>query len=175
MLSSLGIRFEVVAADLDETILAGESADSMVQRLASAKAQAIARRFPAAWILAADTTVVLDQVILGKPSDAADAGAMLNKLSAREHIVLSAFSIINLDRGVSHTETHQSKVRMAAMSRALIADYVATGEPLDKAGAYAIQGLGAALVEGIEGSYTNVVGLNLSALVEALRRYGCLQ
>ena len=175
MLSAIGLRFEIEATDIDETVLPHEAPELMVKRLALAKAQAVAIKDPRAWVVGADTTVVIDQIILGKPADAAEAASMLKMLSAREHQVLSAFSIVNHDRGITHSETHLSKVKMVSMSDTLIADYIATGEPLDKAGGYAIQGLGAALVESIEGSYTNIVGLNLNALIAALRKLGWIE
>lgn len=175
MLAAVGLKFDVIAADLDETALHQESPRAMVERLAAAKAQVVSQKFPSAWVLAADTTVVIEQEMLGKPGDASEAFLMLQKLSARKHSVFSAFSIINLQREIAHHESHASQVQMAPLSDALISKYITSGEPLDKAGAYAIQGLGACLVESIEGSYTNVVGLNLSATISALRKLGCIE
>lgn len=174
MLSAVGILFDVVAADIDESVSPDESAEAMVQRLALAKAELVSKQFPAAWILAADTTVTIDQLILGKPEDKQEAISMLRRLNGREHVVFSAFAICNLEREIIYHEVHSTQVRIVKMSHELIEKYVDSGEPLDKAGAYAIQGRGSALVDSVVGSYTNVVGINLSAALGALQKFGCL-
>lgn len=164
LLAGLGLRFTVRAAGVDETPLPGEAPDAYVLRLAREKARAAGR--PGELVLAADTTVVVDGEILGKPQDDADAGRMLRLLAGREHEVLTGVAVLETaeaGRTASTASTAsdiaRSAVRMAALTPGEIAWYVATGEPRDKAGAYAIQGLGALFVEAVSGNYSNVVGL----------------
>jgi septum formation protein len=157
ILTAAGIDHAVDAANVDETPLAGELPHAYAERLARAKAVAVARRHPEALVIGADTVVVIDDEILGKPVDAADARRMLEQLSGREHAVLTAVAVARgaaLESGVSATA-----VWMRPIAAAEIAAYVATGEPMDKAGAYAIQGGAAAFVERISGDFDNVVGL----------------
>lgn len=171
LLCQVGVRHVVRVADVDESPLPGETPRDYVQRLAQAKAAAVvALGEHALPVLGADTTVVLDGDILGKPRDAADALAMLRRLSGREHEVYTAVALCvpgeaPLDPRLALSVT---RVRFRAVDDALLARYVASGEPLDKAGAYGIQGLGAALVARIEGSYSGVVGLPLAETVELL-------
>ena len=163
LLGELGLTFETRAVDVDESRLPDEPVEEMVLRLALAKADADAR--PGELVLAADTIVALDrQVLLGKPADRAEAAIMLESLSGREHEVLTGVALVEarLDRRCSGLE--RTRVRLGSLDQATIRWYVETGEPLDKAGAYAIQGLGALFVEAIEGNYTNVVGLPLPLL-----------
>ena len=157
LLAGLGVDFEVRPVDLDESVGPGEAPPAYVERLARQKARAQAR--PGELVLAADTTVVVDGRILGKPEGPADARRMLAALSGRWHEVLTGVALFDpaderLAAGLATT-----RVRVAELAADRIDWYVATGEPLDKAGAYAIQGLGALLVEEIEGNYSNVVGL----------------
>ena len=159
LLAGLGLRPPVRPVDVDETPLDGEPAADCVLRLARAKAAADAR--PGELVLAADTLVVLDGEILGKPSGARQAVAMLERLAGRDHLVMTGVALRDGGSGAEAAAVETTRVRVAPLSRQQIADYVATGEPLDKAGAYAIQGLGALFVEAIEGNYTNVVGLPL--------------
>ena len=158
ILSDLGLSFVIVPAHVPEDLLPGESAEVSAVRLAAAKAEAIALRRPDDWVLAADTLVELDGLVLEKPRDDADAAAMLRRLSGREHRVVTA---VRLRRGASEglASVCWSSVRFAPLSEEEIGWYVATGEPHDKAGAYGVQGLGARFIEGITGSYTNVMGL----------------
>jgi septum formation protein len=160
-----GIPFVVRAADIDETPRAGELPRDYVLRMAEQKARAV----PASeseTVLAADTTVVLGTEILGKPVDAADAARMLRALAGERHDVLTGICILRRDRRMA-LEVASTAVWFNAMSAGEIAEYVASGEPMDKAGAYAIQGIASRWVERIEGSYTNVVGLPV-ALVYGL-------
>lgn len=173
-LSNLGIRFTISPAECDEAILPDEDPEAYVRRLARKKAMVIARTSPDAWIIGADTSVILNGVIFGKPSSKADACAMLRKLQASEHKVTGAFALVNESSSICHIEAHTTSVFMRSMSEDEIAAYVETGEPLDKAGAYAIQGIGGAFVTGIAGSYSNVIGLNIEALVNALKSFGVL-
>jgi septum formation protein len=167
LLSGLGVAFTVRPVDLDETQRPGEEPRDYVLRLAREKAAA--RVEPGELVLAADTIVVLDGDLLGKPRDEADARRMLARIAGREHTVLTGVALLDATGDVGRAAmsamatVETSKVRMASMSAAEIAWYVATGEPLDKAGSYAVQGLGALFVEEVFGNYTNVVGLPLPA------------
>ena len=166
ILRQAGIPFTVRAADVDESVLAAESPADYVQRLAEAKAYAI-EAADGETVLGADTTVVIDGEILAKPADAADARRMLARLSGRRHEVLTG---ICLRRG-GHTivECATTGVVFAALSDAEIDEYVASGEPMDKAGAYAIQGLASKFVERVEGEYFNVMGLPVALVYRLLR------
>lgn len=159
-------------ADVDEAIVPGESAVAHVERLARAKAAVVVARLPGethALVLGADTVVVVDDQILGKPQSREDARRMLLLLSDREHRVITALTLDELPSGretVRHTST---RVTFLELSDAEIEDYLDSGEPFDKAGAYAVQGRAACFVSRIEGSYSNVVGLPISLLYEMLR------
>ncbi len=157
LLAAAGFTFTVAHADIDETPLAAEPADLYVRRLAEAKARAVADRYPGCVVLGADTTVVVDGDILGKPVDAADAVAMLRRLQGRAHEVLTGVALVAGDH--VRVELATTRVWFALMTDHEIAAYVATGEPMDKAGAYGIQGRAACYVTRIDGSYSNVVGL----------------
>jgi len=146
----------------------------MVKRLALLKASTVAESFPDKWVLGADTDVILDGRVLGKPASKLDAEQLLETIQGRSHLVWGGFALLNKTLALTHVEVHVSRVTMTTMDRATIRAYVETGEPLDKAGAYAVQGIGAMLVQSIEGSYTNVVGLNLEALMLALLKYNIL-
>jgi septum formation protein len=168
-LSQLGLRFDVDAADVDETVRPGENARDYVARVSQEKAEVVARRHPGAWVLAADTTVVLNGDILGKPSDAKEATLMLTRLSGHCHQVLSGVALRGPESASTVVET---EVQFRELLPEEIAWYVATQEPFDKAGAYAIQGIGSFLVERISGSATNVVGLPLAETLRLLRQVG---
>ena len=159
LLAGLQLDFEVRSAEIDESALTDELPEDHVLRLARAKAQAVAR--PGELVLAADTVVVLEGRILGKPADPADAQQMLSSLAGREHDVYTGVALFEPDRDTLVSATDRSEVRIAALDKDEISWYVSTGEPLDKAGSYAIQGLGALFVERVVGNYTNVVGLPL--------------
>jgi septum formation protein len=158
--------FETLPLDIDETRAAGEDAVAYVQRVARAKAEAAALRYPSAKIVAADTVVVIDAEILGKPRDDEDARGMLRQLSGRWHQVLTGVAFIDSASAEVRVAHETTEVKFAVMSEDEIDWYVASGEPLDKAGAYAIQGLGARFIEGIRGDYFNVVGLPVRLLYE---------
>ena len=159
LLAGLQLDFEVRSAEIDESALTDELPEDHVSRLARAKAQAVAR--PGELVLAADTVVVLEGRILGKPADPADAQQMLSSLTGREHDVYTGVALFEPDRDTLISALDRSEVRIAALEEDEISWYVSTGEPLDKAGSYAIQGLGALFVERVVGNYTNVVGLPL--------------
>lgn len=170
LLTAAGFAFDVDAADIDESPLPNEAADAYVLRVARAKADAVSPRYPDRPVLAADTAVVVGIEILGKPGDAADAARMLAQLSGRTHQVLTGMAVAYA--GQVHAEVEQTTVWMSKLAPSEIAAYVASGEPLDKAGAYAIQGLASRFIPRIEGSYSNVVGLPVAAVVQLLRRAG---
>lgn len=168
LLEGLGLRFAVRSTDIDETPRPGEAPDAYVLRLAREKARAAAR--PGELVLAADTTVVVDGEILGKPLDDADAERMLRLLAGREHEVLTGVAV--LCNGRVAAEVARTAVRMAALTAREIAWYVATGEPRDKAGGYAIQGLGSLFVEAVSGNYSNVVGLPIPTVYRLFAELG---
>ncbi len=170
LLDRLGFTFTVRPAVIDESPQDGELPSEYVLRLAGAKAQAIAE--PGELVLAADTVVVVDEELLGKPRDAADAHRMLRRLSGREHAVVTGVAICDRQRALQVAVVESTVVCFAELAEEEIAWYVETGEPLDKAGAYAVQGLGALFVEAIDGNYSNVVGLPLPATYRLLRHAG---
>jgi septum formation protein len=167
ILANAGVPFQVCPVEVAERVLPGETPGRHVRRLARLKAEA-APRAPGEIVLAADTVVVADGRILGKPRDAAEARRMLRLLAGRWHRVVTGFCLVS-DRGtVAGAET--TRVRLLPMSRDDIARYAASGEPMDKAGAYAIQGLASKFVDRIEGCYFNVVGLPVARVMQHYRR-----
>jgi septum formation protein len=176
LLAQVGLAAEVVPADVDETVLPGETPQNHVVRLSAAKAMAVADRPDVAgrWFIGSDTVVVRDDCILGKPADAAAAAAMLRSLSGRSHEVVSGYAVFDRNRGRTLSGAVVTRVWFKALTEQEIAGYLATGEPFDKAGAYAIQGLGAFMVPRIEGSYPNVVGLPLCEVIAALEELGAV-
>ena len=168
ILEALGIPFTVAPTDVDETVAPGESGRDAALRLAAEKAAAAAARHPEDWVLAADTLVLLDGAILGKPRDDAEAREMLRRLSGREHRVVTAVRLTKA-AGPELDAVEESRVRIAPLDEDEIRWYVATGEPRDKAGAYAVQGLGARFVESVEGSFSNVMGLPARSVYDLLR------
>ena len=171
LLRAAGFNFEVAAVDVDERAHDGESPQDYVERLAQAKAAATAVHAPEAVVLGADTTVVIGGQMLGKPADHADARRMLSLLSGRTHEVLTGLCVRADLQNLVHVET--SRVRIAPLDEAEIEWYVQTGEPMDKAGGYAVQGLASRFIQGIEGSYSNVVGLPVANVYNLLKRLGC--
>jgi septum formation protein len=172
LLERVGVPIEVHPADVDEEPREGEAPAAYVARVARDKAHAVRRR-PAQWVLAADTTVTIDGAILAKAATDDEATAMLERLSGRVHQVITAFTLVGGDDTAFHHDGLVSTdVSMVAMSPALVADYVASGEWRGKAGAYAVQGIGAALVREVHGSVTNVIGLPLVEVLEALQGVG---
>ena len=168
LLRAAGIVFTVRAADIDETIGPNEPPRDYVARLSREKARAVVRGDELA--LGADTTVVINGEIIGKPADAEEAGRMLRALSGQWHEVLTGVTLARADRIVSAVSS--TRVKFAELSDAEIKLYVSTGEPMDKAGAYAIQGRASLFVERIEGSYSNVVGLPVQLTYQLARRMG---
>ncbi len=170
LLHQLGLEFTVVTADIDETPLAGEDHTSYTLRLADAKARAVLAQYPDAVIIGADTTVAVDDQLLGKPLDAQDAARMLRLLSGRSHHVTTAVAVLTRKETLIAAET--TRVFFSALTEEDLAAYIGTGEPFDKAGAYAIQGRAAQWIPRIEGDFSNVVGLPLARLAEMLRTLG---
>jgi septum formation protein len=176
LLRAAGIEFDVVSADIDEAIAPGEQAQAYAQRLARQKVEATALRVPGRPVLGADTIVVVDTNVLGKPVDEADARRMLGLLSGRTHTVITAVCLINPAEESDQMRSHvaRTEVEFARLSETDISWYVASGESTDKAGAYAIQGLASRFVTRIEGSYSNVVGLPVAPVYELCREAGLL-
>jgi septum formation protein len=174
LLRDLGAAFTTAVAAIDEEPIPGEPAPDYVRRVAREKAAAVWPGHRSAWILAADTTVEIDERILGKPADADAARAMLTRLSGRTHRVLTAVVLLAPGGTRDLDEVVTSHVRFRTLTAAEIERYVATPEPFDKAGAYAIQGHARCFVEDVQGSYTAVVGLPVELAKPALRRRGLL-
>ncbi|HEX8169223.1 MAG TPA: Maf family protein [Thermoanaerobaculia bacterium] len=172
LLAMIGLDFDVIPSHVPEIHQSGEAPEEYVARLSRDKAQAIAAEHPDRWVIAADTTVLLGDALLEKPADAADAMRMLAAIEGKTHTVYSGVTLQNLSQRWSDTRVAESEVRVLPLSRGDIEWYVATGEPLDKAGAYAVQGIGSMFIESVHGSYTNVVGLPLATLFQMLRRAG---
>ena len=168
LLTLIGLRHEVKPADVDETLLPGEIPWAYAERLARAKASASAR--PGAVSIGSDTIVVVDGDVLGKPKDKADAAAMLQRLSGRAHTVMTAIAVA-LDATVL-SDVVKVGVTFRSLRDEEIEDYIRTGEPMDKAGAYGIQGYGASIVDGVEGDYFAVMGLPVNRMIRLLEQAG---
>jgi septum formation protein len=177
LLASVGIEFTVVPSRISEEVLPGETPEKHVMRLSKEKAWEVAARIevPGRLFIGSDTIVLNDDLILGKPKDAGDAAAMLHSLSGNSHRVLSGYAVFDKQTGSTVAGMVATLVRFKELTEEEITGYIATGEPFDKAGAYAIQGIGAFMIRSIEGSYTNVVGLPLCEVVEVLERLGAVQ
>ena len=174
LLRAAGIDVDVLPANVDESVVAGESPETHVRRLAEAKARAVRRQAGERPILAADTVVVVDGGILGKPTDHDDARRMLRMLSGRAHEVMTGVTLADAGAGTVQTEVAATTVEFAPLTEAEIAWYVGSGEAADKAGAYAIQGRASRFVTRISGSYTNVVGLPVALVYDLCKRAGLL-
>ena len=174
LLKQVGLDFEVVPSRVIEDFVGTETPQDHVIRLAEAKAQDVAYKYPDRWVIAADTIVYIDGSILGKPKNREEAKGMLDRLNGQEHWVMTGFSVCHLEKGKSDKEAVQTSVKVKALTSAEMEWYVRTGEPFDKAGGYAIQGVGSFMIESIRGSYTNVVGLPLCELLQMLNRLGAI-
>jgi septum formation protein len=174
LLEKLGREFAIVAPNVDEVARTGERPADFAQRMADEKAGEVAGRRAGAWILAADTVVALEDAALGKPGDAAEAAAMLTALAGRAHTVFTGVTLVRPDGTPAERGVIATPVEFRMLTANEIAAYVATGEPFDRAGAYAIQGEGAHLVARVDGSYTNVIGLPLPEVAAWLRRWRVL-
>ena len=172
LLQQAGVVFMVILSNTSEEARPGEAPEAYALRVAGEKARDVAMRYPGKWVLAADTIVVINKEILGKPQDTADGYRMLRSLSGRSHQVMTAFVVIDPNGQEYAHQVVMSKVTFRSLSDDQIQDYLATGEPFDKAGAYAVQGLGASLIEHVEGSYTNIVGLPIDEVLAVLHAAG---
>lgn len=172
LLGTLGLSFTVQSSDVDETTEAGLAPQEIVEELALRKASAISSQLDDGLVLGSDTIVVLDGQVLGKPADEADAFRMLSALQGREHTVYSGVALIDAQTGRREVTHSRTQVHIRPLSDTEIKAYIATGEPMDKAGSYAIQGIGATLVESITGDYFTVVGLPLCLTASMLARFG---
>ncbi len=174
LLRQVGLDFDVVPSGIEEDIVQGESPEQHVLRLAKAKVLDVGSQYPDRWVIAADTIVSIDRFILGKPKSHEEAVKMLYLLSGKEHSVLTGFSVRHLGKGKVDWGAVETMVKVRSLSPVEMEWYVETGEPFDKAGGYAIQGIGSFMIEMIRGSYTNVVGLPLCELIQMLNRLGAI-
>ena len=177
LLAQVGINVLVVPSTADETLLANEAPEAHVERLSCDKAMEVANR-PGQigrWFIGSDTVVVRDEVILGKPADAAEAAQMLTSLSGRSHRVISGYAVHDRKSDRTLSAAVITRVFFKELTAREIEGYIATNEPFDKAGSYAIQGIGSFMVPSIEGSYTNVVGLPLCEVIAALEELGAVE
>lgn len=172
LLGLIGLDFEVRPSHVPEVREDGEAPDKYVARLSRDKAHALASEHPSRWVIAADTTVVLGDELLEKPVDAADAARMLARIAGQTHVVYTGVTLEHAESAWRDTRVTESAVRMAPLSPQEIQWYVDSGEPFDKAGAYAVQGRGSMFIESIHGSHSNVVGLPLATLYSMLKRAG---
>jgi septum formation protein len=175
LLEQAGIDFEVIPSDFDETVVPLDQPDRYTTKLALAKADDIATRYPHRWVIGADTIVSINGTILGKPRNKASANSMLRQLSGQTHQVYTGYCICHRNQNSLHSDVATTDVTFKTLSKDEIDWYIHTGEPFDKAGAYAIQGLGTFLVRRINGSYTNVVGLPVCEVIEYLIRQAVIR
>jgi septum formation protein len=175
LLKQVGLGFRAVPSGIEEDLVKGESPKAHVLRLAEKKALKVGSEYPDHWVIAADTIVYVGHSILGKPKDQEEAIKMLRRLSGKEHRVLTGFSVYHMGKGKGDREAVQTAVKVKRLTPDEMEWYVRTGEPFDKAGGYAIQGIGSFMIESIKGSYTNVVGLPLCEVIEMLNRLGALK
>ena len=175
LLKQMGLHFDVVQSSVEEeNFVRDESPREHVIRLSEEKARDVGKTYPDSWVLGADTVVYIDGTILGKPKTREEALSMLRRLSGQEHTVLTGFSALNVSKGKGERGAAETAVKVKSLSPVEMEWYVQTGEPFDKAGAYAIQGIGSFMVESIRGSYTNVVGLPVCEVMEMLVRLGAI-
>ena len=172
LLEKIGLNFEVEPSDITEDLTSDLPPQKLAKKLSQEKALAVSKKYSDAIIIAADTIGVFEGKIIGKPHTPAEAKKMLSMLNGKSHLVITGFTIIDTKTGKTISKSLETKVYFRKLTGVEIDAYVKTGEPLDKAGGYAIQGLGALIVEKIAGDYYNVIGLPLSALAESLKRFG---
>ncbi len=175
LLEQAGLTFAVIPSDFDEgSVLLANPAD-YVKTLAEAKADEVARKYPDSWVIGADTIVTIGNAILGKPGDPREARQMLERLSGQSHFVYTGYSIVCKNKHTRVSDAIKTDVQFKDLTQDEIDWYIQTGEPFDKAGAYAIQGMGTFLVRRIHGSYTNVVGLPVCEVIESLIKMGVVR
>lgn len=175
LLEQAGIAIRIIPSHIDEEAVCAATPEGYVRVLSRAKADAVSLQHPDAWVIGADSIVEINGAILNKPESRSDAGRMLDLLSGRTHRVLTGYSIIRRESGHFHTGVEITEVTFKPLSPEEIEWYLDTPEPYDKAGSYAIQGIGAFMVKRINGSYTNVVGLPLSEVIDHLVAYGAIR
>jgi septum formation protein len=175
LLTGMGLSFEAVPSGADETFRQGETPAGHVRRISAAKARVVASDHPDAWVLGADTIVVIDGKVLGKPKDREDAGNMLRLLSGREHFVYTGFTIVKKAASALHRKVVRSAVFFREIPEDELAWYVHTDEPYDKAGGYAVQEKGGLFACRIRGSYSNVIGLPVSEVFAVLKKIGAIR
>ncbi len=174
LLKQMGFDFDVIPSRIEEDFVPEEPPEQHVIRLAEAKASEVGSRHLDRWVIAADTIVYINGSIFGKPKNREEALEMLRRLSGQEHWVLTGFSVRHLGKGIRDQEAVQTTVKVKTLNSVEMEWYIQTGEPFDKAGGYAIQGVGSFMIESIRGSYTNVVGLPLCELIQMLSRLGAI-
>jgi len=174
ILRTLGISFSIIPPDIDETKHREETPQEFVNRIAFEKASKVGKHFPDKWVIAADTIVVLKGKVLGKPKNERDAFNMLRTLRAKWHKVITGYCVLNLEKNIVYRDIVETKVFVRDMTDDEITRYIKTSEPMGKAGSYAVQGKGGYMVKEIKGSYTNVVGLPICEIAEALLSLGVL-
>jgi septum formation protein len=174
LLKLMGLPFDSIPAGIEETVLPNENPRRHVLRLSKEKTSCIARIHPTSWVIGADTIVFIDGEIIGKPATPEEARVILAKLSNRKHEVFTGFCIMNMERGVTICQVVRSSVIFRKIDANEISWYTNTPEPYDKAGAYAVQGISAAFIREIKGSFTNVMGLPMCELVEKLKISGAI-
>jgi septum formation protein len=172
LLEKIGLKFEVEPSNYAEDLRSGLSPDELARAISLEKARSVASKHKNTVVIAADTFIVFRGKIMGKPGTEAEARKMLMMLSGKSHSVITGFTILDTDENKILTKSVETVVHIKNLTLGEIEAYVKSGEPLDKAGAYAIQGLGSVIVERIEGDYFNVIGLPLSALAEGLKEFG---
>lgn len=174
LLRSVGLKFTILPASVNEDYIDGETPRQHVRRLSQDKALALARKYPDAWVLGADTIVVIDDLILGKPKNKTQARQMLERLSGREHKVFTGFTLARMAAKITKTKVVQSAVKFKPINNEEMEWYISCDEPYDKAGGYAVQGKGAYFIQAIRGSYTNVIGLPLCEVLEELKKLNAI-
>ncbi len=176
LLESVGMDFEIIAPSCDESLLEKENPEDYVLRIATEKSLSVSKKLQGDYlVIGADTAVVVDNKVLGKPSNVIEAREMLNKISGRAHHVLTAFSITKPVDEILHNHVVGTEVVVKTLEPKEIEGYIKTTEPMDKAGAYGIQGIGVFMIKEIRGSYTNVVGLPLVEVLDVLKKLGALE
>ncbi|MDD5243779.1 MAG: Maf family protein [Syntrophorhabdaceae bacterium] len=174
ILRTLGVSFAIIPPDIDESRKKDEPPKEYVLRVSHEKAHKVGSHFPDKWVIAADTVVVYKNKILGKPMNEKEAFNMLKTLSGKWHKVITGFCVLNLSKNITYRDAVETKVFVRDLYDEEIKRYIKTSEPLDKAGSYAVQGRGGYMVKEIKGSYTNVVGLPICEIAEALLSLGIL-
>jgi septum formation protein len=175
LLTLMGLQFDIIPGNVDESFMTGETPKEHVLRLSVEKARKTSVQYPDAWVMGADTIVAINGEVLGKPRTSDEAKEMLGKLSAQTHTVYTGFTLMKKSADIVVSEAVDSSVRFRLIPEDEMSWYVALEEPYDKAGGYAVQGMGAFFIREIRGSYTNVMGLPLCEVVDVLKRVGALR